>query len=429
MQKSWREFLTKKYGSDDALRKAWGDNTATLQTTALPLDSTLREKVDRLPQWPNASDMRVERDYALLQKELHARWFRTLVSSVKAAVPERSVLIGIDALKQPMLGWQIQEAFAGRSLGTRSFSMHAASGSIGIGPLMDMPELNILSTPSDYTSRHMGSSHEVEGLGDSMVLRGKTLLNENDTRTFLSKEVGGNRHPTGVFRNLTEVNAGFLRNTSLALSRGFLPFWTDIATAGSYYSSEEVQREVHNDKILFERGSAWPHRETSHAIAVIIDDESPLYENFTGGFQQLAVIRQRIEGLAISGIPYRIHLLSDLKNPNFPNFHCYYFPNLFKVDSEVLSLLRQKIFKDGNVAIFGPGTGITDGEKVSATGAEALLGIPMHLTELSGSRRVALNGTNLDMLKSKHLPAFYGDSLVYGPILFPDPHRLTSANV
>jgi hypothetical protein len=261
------------------------------------------------------------------------------------------------------------------------------------------------------------------------VLRGKTLFIENDVRTFLTGELPDGRFALGTFSDIAQVRAGLLRNTSLALSRGFLPYWTDICNAGSFYGSEPVQQEIRRDKTLLENGERWPHRETEHAIAVIIDDESPLYENFTNGFQQLAVLRQRVEGLALCGIPYRLYLLSDLNKPNFPNYRCYYFPNLFKVDDGVLDLLKRKVFKDGHIAIFGPGTGVTDGETVSAAGAEKVLGIPMRLTTASSSRRVRLNGLDLGLLKANDLPAFYGDSFMYGPILTPEPERLANSGV
>jgi len=97
----------------------------------------------------------------------------------------------------------------------------------------------------------------------------------------------------------------------------------------------------------------------------------------------LAVFRQIQEGLAICGVPYRIHLLSDLSKENCPDYKCYLFPNLFKVDENVEHLLKQKVFRNGHLAIFGPGTGITDGKTLSADGASKLLGVPMELIRKS----------------------------------------------
>src|SRR5690606_38624727 len=126
--KAWRSYLAKKYSDDTTLRKAWNNEAVSLQSVEIPDDASLRAKVEHLPQWPEASQMRVERDYALLQKELHARWLRTVIHCIKDAAQQRSVLIGIDAMKEPLLGWQIQEAFEGGGRSTQSFSMYLASG-------------------------------------------------------------------------------------------------------------------------------------------------------------------------------------------------------------------------------------------------------------------------------------------------------------
>lgn len=429
MLKAWRSWLTKRYGSDEALQKAWSCSDVRLATVEVPRDSELASKVREIRHWPPAAEMQRERDYALLHKELLARWFQTIISSIKSAVTRRSVLIGIDALKQPLMGWQLWESFCGKGAGPNSFSIYLGSGSIGIGPLLDTPGLTNLLTPGDYTARNMGCGFEAEGIADSMVLRGKTLIIENDIRTFVSGELPNGRKAAGTFNDLAEVRAGFQRNTALAMSRGMIHYWTDITGSGSMYADEGVQKEVRLDKALFENCSSWPHRETEHAIALIIDDESPLYENFTNGFQQLAVLRQRIEGLALAGIPYRIYLLSDLSREAFPDYRCYLFPNLFKVDDEVLALLRKKVFRDGKMAIFGPGTGITDGITVSKDGAEKVLGIPMRLTEFTASRRVRMSGRDLDRLPPVNYPAFYGDSFMYGPILSPEPDRLAESDI
>lgn len=426
MGQAWRAYLTEQYHTDDALRQAWGDAGATLAGAAVPTDDALRAKTERLPHWPAASDMRQERDYAALQRRLLARWLTTIVSTVKTATPNRSVLIGIDALKQPMFGWELQNFFNGKGRGHEGFSMFLSSGSVGVGPLLDNPDLKCLITPADYTARGMGFGFESEGIADSLILRGKAFFVENDARTYLHPDYPEG-FTAGTFNTIEEVRAGLLRNTAMTLSRGLFHYYTDIGSG--YYNDATIQREIRRDKAVQEYGQQWPHRETEHAIALIIDDESPLYENFTNGFQNIAVLRQRVEGLALAGIPYRIYLLSDLERADFPRYRCYLFPDLFKVDAHVIELLHRKVFRDGSVAIFGPGTGITDGETVTARGAEMLLQMPMKLYDVTTARRVKLRDRALPALRARNMPPLYGDSYQYGPVLLPDPARLRDAGV
>lgn len=425
MTRAWRRWLREKYKTDAALRKAWGRDDVALDTVEVPTDAELRAKVDRLQHWPDAQDMRVERDYVLLQKVLFRRWIITLIDASHEATRKRPVLVGMDVMKQPLLGWEHNMAFYGRGLEHRGFSMFLSTGSIGVGDLLDNPRLECLMTPADYHARGVGFSWEGEGASDSLVLRGKTLIIENDARTFLHGEGPGGHSPLGAFMTLPEVRAGLLRNSAQCLSRGLLHYWMDVD--GGWFNDDRIQREIRVDKRLLEAGLSRPHRETEHAIAMIIDDESPLYEDFTRGFQNLAVIRQRIEGLGLAGIPYRLYLLSDLQKKNFPRYRCYLFPNLFKVDRKTINLLKRKVLRDGSIAIFGPGTGITDGETVSAKQAEALLGIPMKLYPWKSQRTIRIRNRNHPALRAKGMPALFRESYAYGPILAPDPDRLAGS--
>lgn len=435
MQRAWRDFLRRTYGTDEALRRAWGRQDVSLDEVEVPYDRELREKADRLPYWPSAAEMRVERDYALLQREVFARYFNAIFDALREATAERPVLLGIDALKQPLLGWQHNEFFYGTGDGARELSMYLSTGSIGVGPLLEHPALHCLYTPACYHGRAMGYGYAGEGQSDSLNLLGKFLYVENDTRTFLSRETPDGRPTMGAFMTLQEVRAGLLRNSAEMLSHGHQHCYVDVGTGD--FDDDGIQEQVRADGALLRAGMARPRPETEHAIAFVIDDMSPLYTNFTKGFQNLAVLRQRVDALAFCGIPYRTYLLSDLEKDSFPPYRCYLFPNLFKVDEGVLALLRRKVLRDGRIAVFGPGTGITDGEHVTAAPAEALLGMPMKLYGADGnersqancSRRVRLLDAPALGLRAAGLPSAYGDSLRYGPVLVPDPHRLAAAGV
>ncbi len=162
-----------------------------------------------------------------------------------------------------------------------------------------------------------------------------------------------------------------------------------------------------------------PHRQLRDAIAFVIDDESSLHEDFTSGFQSLAVIWQRIRGLAHCGVPYRIFLLSDLRKDNFPDCKVYLFPNLFQIDAERLALLRRKVLRNGNIALFGPATGITDGRHLGAAGASQLLGVPMELLPRSTVRHVIVQDAGHPISAELAAAETFGDSLPYGPTLVP----------
>lgn len=126
---------------------------------------------------------------------------------------------------------------------------------------------------------------------------------------------------------------------------------------------------------------------------------------------------QRHIGLANCGVPYRIHLFSDLSLDSMPDYKTYIFPNLFLLNKVRIDTLRRKILRNGNVAIFGPAKGINGGSKISAEGISSLTGIDFKLLNTSCPRRVLLRNSHpaIGGLEGET----YVDSLSYGTTVVP----------
>ncbi len=438
---AFQAWVRGRYADEAALREAWGEASATFDAVRVPrdsawlakraagpatlggkpvnangtLDSNSGERASGLFHFIEVANAGHEHDYCRFMRENFLRWVRTMHRAVKAAAAERGVerVVGFDITKQPLMGWQIQSAFDGIGDGQSFPNNYFLSGSFDVGELLD--EVDVIVTPADYHARTLGFAYEAEGVSDSMVLRGKPMVIENDARNY----VGAGIRDQGAFRDDTEVYAGLLRNAALVMSRGLHDYWCNVGS--SYFSAPGIHDQTLSKLApALDRMNAWPHRETRDAIALVIDDASPLAEDFTSGYQSLAVIWQRIRGLAHCGIPYRILLLSDLKRADLPDYKVWLFPNLFKVDEGVLDLLRGKVLCNGNLAIFGPATGITDGRVLTAEPASRLLGVPMELHPRTCVRHVVVQDIPGHPI-SQELPAchVFGDSLPYGPTLTP----------
>jgi hypothetical protein len=443
----FRLWLQGKYGSDDALRAAWGDAAVTCATATIPrdrewlarraagpaliggqgpADQTLNCGVNAqgLYHWVEPSQVVREHDYCFYMRDNFLRWVRTMADAVKSAARRlgRERLVGFDITKQPLMGWQIMSIFDGIGDGQSFPNNYYLSGSFGVGELLDDPRLDIIVTPADYHARTLGFAYEAEGVTDSLVLRGKVMVVENDARCY----VGAGVDDQGAFRDDTEVAAGLLRNAALTASRGFQSYWCNVGS--SYFHAPGIHRTIAKLSPMLNRVDDWPHRETPHAIALVLDDTSPLYEDFTSGYQCLSVIWQRILGLAHCGVPYRIYLLSDLAKAELPAYRVWLFPNLFKVDADIERLLRRHVLRRGQLALFGPATGITDGRQLTAEPASRLLGVPMELHRRSCVRHVIVQDIPGHPI-TRELPAstVYGDSLPYGPTMTPTKDGLATA--
>lgn len=438
--KAFRVWLRKRYKTIGALRRAWGDSSLVFARVRIPRDrdwharkaagpatiggvaldqsssaSNCRQPAKGYMHWIEPGNAAPELDYCHYIRDSFQNWIRTVIRAVKSTARDcgKDRIMTLDITKQPMLGWQIQSNFDGIGDGQSFTNILLLSGSWGVDKLLDDPDLDGLWTPADYTARTLGFAFECEGLSDSMVLRGKTMMLENDSRCY----VGSGIQDQGAFRTPKETEAGLIRNAATSLSRGFESYWCNVGS--SYFHDPKIHTTIKKLTKMHDTLLAWPHRETRDAIAMVIDDESCLYEDFTSGYQSLSVIWQRVRGLAHCGVPYRLYLLSDLKKKNMPEYKTWVFPNLFRVDGSVLRLLKNKVLRNGNVAIFGPATGITDGQTLGHEAATRILGVPMELHARTTVRHVVVQDFGHPITRELSANLIFGDSMPYGPTLTP----------
>jgi len=418
-QEKFRAYVRDKYADEAALREAWGEPGATFDSVRVPTDAGWRERRKNVMHWIEGNQLRKERDYLDLHRELWIHWYKRSVATVREGLGGKQRFFGLDIGKTPMIGWQINLSFSGKPPGAEFINTLYGSGNIDVAELLDDPGLDAICTPADYTARTVGYGFEPEGLTQSLVIRGKTMICENDCRTYVG--TGYDPYPEddsqGAFRDNAEVRAGMLRNSLSSLTRGHIDNW--MIAGATYYDHPEVQEHgIQPVTRLWDASVNWPHVETEHAIAFVVDDTSPRHEDITSGYQNLACIWQRVLGLSNCGIPYRFYLWSDLAHEKMPDHRCYLFPNLFEMNEERMDLLKRKVLRDGRMAIFGPATGITDGTTLGAEWATKLLGVEMELMPVEPVRHVIVGGTD-PIVRALPASTKYGDSLPYGPLLEP----------
>jgi len=434
MRQTFKTYIKNKYQTVEELQLAWNDSTASFDTSDVPTDEEWLNKKSNLQlmHWPDPALVQKEKDYFLLQKDLFKDFWNNAFDAMLDATEDRPVIKAYDMFKQHMHGWLNHPSFFGEwspSTLDDYGNCYVVTGSMDVEKLLDHKGIDVLQTPAMYYNRAMGYTVEAEGLTNSMNLRGGLNWMEGDFRTWIDREWGGGiperppKYDAGTFMDMTEVSAGFDRQLAWAFSRNQMFYYMSVCGANWWFQDENIQGKIKECSKIIADSAQHPFEETSDAICIIIDDNSGIYEDFSAGFQHIAVYRQLEEGLALCGVPYRIYLLSDLKKDNFPNYKCFLFPNLFHVDDDTLKLLRKKVLCNGNIAIFGPGTGIHDGTKISADGAESIFEIPMEIMHKSVTRRVILQDFG-HPISSRLQTSFFGESYCFGPTLMPKAQRL-----
>lgn len=416
MQARWRAWLRARYGNDAALRAAWGDETVSLDTVTVPTDplrGTIAE-VSASLFWQTGADNARLRDYLLLQRDLVHAGSR-LVFQAQAEATERKRIYLTDAFKQPMLGWSNFGFFDPKFPWQLAYpEVMAGSGSINVAELFTAPGTDGVVTPIDYQVRGVGGITEPEGAADSVVLRGKYFMAELDLRTYNDDREGT---AYGTARDAKEFAAISWRSTATALTRGFNGYWMDIA-GGNFFSNADIQTTIGRSVAVLKESVEWEHADVP-GIAMVLDDAGALDTNGAGNYFNEAVMWEQKLGITRCGVPYRIYLWEDLALDNFPDHRVIYFPTLFRITDERLALLKEKVFRDNRVVLWGPGSGISDGATISAEHAEKLTGFTFEMLPVNHSRRVHVQ--RFDHPITAGLPAdfIYGSPLPYGPLLYP----------
>ena len=294
-----------------------------------------------------------------------------------------------------------------------------------IAPLLRAAEVQVTAPAGrpvlvmDGKPRGMGGIFEPEGIADSCTLRGKLFLCEMDTRTYAGDFKGRESAPA---RDLTEFEAITWRNLATALSRGWWPYWMDLYA--NWFSDPAMQPILARQVQVLNEATGRSHQ-NEPGIAIVIDDAATLDTNGAGRYPFLAISEQLRLGIARCGVPYRVYLLEDLAQKNLPPHKVWYFPNLYRCDERRLALLK-RVQKDGNVVVWGPGSGISDGVTIGAAAATKLTGFAFDVIPGNYQRR----GLFLDghPLTAGIAGQPFGDGLGYGPQLFPkDGVSLSSA--
>jgi hypothetical protein len=428
MVQRWRGFLEKKYKTKENLQTAYSDTTLTFRNAEVPKDKLRGPMPDvtGILYWQDRKDNQELRDYLELQSDLFHLRFRQYGEAMKAAV-NRKVLLFHDALKQTMLGWNLDCFFgyshhgpAGDFGKLLSWSpaypeLMGGSGSINVAAMFKTPGFDGIMTPHDYQARCVGGVYEPEGIVDSAILRGKYFFGEMDTRVL-----GG----VGEVRNEREFAAVTWRNFATSFARGFESYYmlqtNEYGTLENpkILETEKYIKVMHRQVEVMKESVNWPH-ETKPGIAMILDDSAVLETNGAGNFFNEAIMWEQKMGLARCGVPHNIYLFEDLALDNFPQHRVYYFPNLFRVDKERMELLRKKVFRNGAIVVWGPGSGISDGVRISSESATALTGFQFDLYPLNYPRRTLISNFDHPITRDLRANMVIGGPLPYGPVLLP----------
>ncbi len=352
---AYRQWLTEKYETDENLRRAWSNDSASL-ATARVASRKQREAVERgFLRDPAVAQASI--DYARYTSWLVTDTIRHFARITKDAVDGKR-LVGV------FYGYVLQLAGAPRE---------QVSGHHALHEILECPHIDFITSPTSYSGRNMatGFPHAMS-LVDSIKLHGKLWFDENDFRTFLAQGV------PPQFPGYTDT----FEKTVLSQRRSFAwtftnrlgMWWFDMG--GGWYDDPRMLSELEQmNRIAFENLEV--DGRSVAQIAFVVDDHSSAYLSTSNPFSFPALILQ-LQELGHVGAPFDVVHISDLDRS--PDYRLYVFPNLIAPREADRQRVAQKLARGGSVLWIGPAGLYREGCMVPEA-MEELTGFSLHLVD------------------------------------------------
>lgn len=356
---AFREWLKKVYRSDKRLRDAWHDQKVTLETAAFP--SPEARDAAALGPFRDPAAHRPAIDMQRYQNELIADTIAYFAAVVKRVTKGRS----------------LTGAFYGYTMelnqnGPRAL---AHSGHLAFARLLDSPDLDLIHAPYSYFERGIGQPAHLHLPVDSVALRGKLAVLEEDTFTHSAQSLPGNPIAPGwreQTQSLEETLAVSIRNAGLFLTHRCGFWYFDLFSDGRW-SDPGFWKSVP----LVRRMAAQLRSEPPFApeVAFLISEASVYYlRDTTHPYLLESLARWRAE-LDRTGTPIGYYLQSDL--PRLPeSVKVLILANPFELNDLERTTVRKRLLH-GATVIWTYAPDIVGPSGIDPSRITAVTGIPV----------------------------------------------------
>ncbi len=361
----FRKWLTKKYGTDAALQKAWNNPNITLKTAENP--TAYEHLNDNYTAIHDPEISRAALDYTECQEYREIEIVGNFHDLVAKTVNDT----------------RIQGSYFGY-LYTRAF-YHNSIRMINtrIDELLDNPNIDFFAAPATYTERLDGEAAAMCQMVDGMMKKGKAVMLENDYRACgyvnLSKNFF-NRPDVGTSYNMSDSMSGIAKLQAISLTQGTALWYYDIE--GMMFEREEFSRlfEVMQNEQYIEL-----HREKSYTgdVAYIMDAHGYEQYSWDGGVYSASyeMLFEQKYDLARAGIMTDYYSLADLVAGNVPDYKVYVMVNTVEIDAEEKAAINKYLKNNGKVVLWQWLAGASDGKKINAENMSDVIGMDVEFTK------------------------------------------------
>lgn len=348
---AFRAWLRARYHTDAALASAWGNPLVTLATAEVP--SAKARHSAPAGVFRNPKTERAIIDFAAFQQASMADCVCTLAKAVRQASSGRKLVLFF-------YGYVFE--FGAVSTGP------ASAGHYALRQVLSCPDIDMLCSPISYFDRGPGESAPSMTAAESVALAGKMWLNEDDTRTYLTREVNfpGSEH---VVDTVEATNAELVRNVAQEATRNFATWWMDLPATG-WFNDPRMWAEMAKlkavDLPLLRKPTPF-----HPSIAAVIDEASMFRVAQSGNIAVRPCVYEGRAALGRTGAPYGQYLMDDVARGKV-HARTYVFVNAWSLTaSQRTALLRAT---RGSVRVWCYAPGLFDGYSQSPSAMRALTG-------------------------------------------------------
>lgn len=408
-RRHFSRYLTERYGTDEALQKAWKNKSATLENPPIPDYEAhyFASRVDydcafppmrmytNKPVPPPPTNGTSVGSFADLDSHMDVYDFYRAWSLGSAD----SVLHFAKTIKD-LTPDKLVGAFFGSQGCTEYLSAGSAAGTVKV---LESPYIDFLAAPGVYENRLPGGQEGQREVQDSFALHNKIYIVEQDTRTLKENRYFMN---CAQIYDMTDTVNVMKREFGRNIAEDVQAWWFDQLLGRPRYKYPELYELIKcQQKIAKDAYSC--DRTKRNEIAFIFDEESIC-----------AASRQTFRDTVEDMRNYEIHRIGASVDQYYhndleamPDYKMYVFFNTYVLTKAEREAIKKKLKKTNAVAVFLHGSGFIDPEAEphnSTKHMEDLTGIAFDLEDHYFDPIFRWNGESHPISKNLDKRALFG---------------------
>lgn len=350
---AWVRWLGKKYGSDQALQKAWNNPNAKIAAEKVPT----KDERDAPNYLVNPKTQKRIADFNEFWQDEMLDMIDSLATVIRQKVPHKLCVFFY--------------GYAGEFSGM--YNGVAYSGHVGLGKLLKNGKIDALCGPISYSDRYYGDGKSTMGATESITRAGKLWIDEDDTSTYLAPKIGN--YPgmeTGLDTREKTLDV-LTRNMSQEAVRNIGSWWMDLGGGGFFNDSklwklktafEKAENDMIENPVVYDP-----------EIALIFDETSALYCAARGTSRTMVNEFGKARGkLNRIGAPFAHYLLDDILFGKPTNSKLDIYAVAYALDVDKRAAIAKRMKKNASIFLWAPAYIDIDKGEFSTDAVEELTG-------------------------------------------------------